>query len=101
MVRLTSRNILVAAHDLIVTALAIVVTFHVRFDDAQLVERLNVLPTFLPGFVLYAGLVYYFFQLYKGKWRFASLPDLFNIFRASTVLALSLLVLDYLLVAPN
>ena len=33
--------------------------------------------------------------------RFASLPDLFNIFRAVTVLALSLLVLDYILVAPN
>src|SRR5205807_6546514 len=55
----------------------------------------------LPGFVLYAGFVYSFFQLYKSKWRFASLPDLYNIFRAATVLALSLLVLDYVLVSPN
>jgi FlaA1/EpsC-like NDP-sugar epimerase len=35
------------------------------------------------------------------KWRFTSLPDLFNIVRAVTVLAVSLLVLDYILVAPN
>ena len=55
----------------------------------------------LPGFLIYAAAIYAFFQLYKTKWRFASLPDLFNIFRAVTVLALSLLVLDYILVAPN
>jgi O-antigen biosynthesis protein WbqV len=34
------------------------------------------------------------------KWRFASLPDLRNIFRAVTVLAISLLVLDYILLYP-
>src|SRR5918995_1671560 len=101
MVRLTSRNVLVAAHDLLVTAAAIFVTFHVRFEGEQLAESMNALLAFLPGFVVYAGLVYYFFQLYKGKWRFASLPDLYNIFRASTVLAVSLLVLDYILLAPN
>src|SRR5829696_394452 len=101
MVRLTSRNVLVAAHDLVVTAAAIFVTFQIRFEDSQLAERINALAIFLPGFVLYAGFIFYFFQLYKGKWRFASLPDLYNIFRASTVLALSLLVLDYVLVSPN
>ena len=41
------------------------------------------------------------FQLYRSKWRFASLPDLFNIFRASSVLALALLVIDYVLVSPH
>jgi O-antigen biosynthesis protein WbqV len=56
---------------------------------------------FLPPFVLYAGLVYAVFDLYRSKWRFASLPDLSNILRASSVLAVSLLVLDYILVAPN
>jgi O-antigen biosynthesis protein WbqV len=35
------------------------------------------------------------------KWRFASLPDLRNIFRAVTVLAISLLVLDYVLLYPT
>ena len=55
----------------------------------------------MPGFLVYAGIVYWLFHLYRGKWRFASLPDLSNIFRAVTVLALSLLVLDYVLVAPN
>jgi len=44
---------------------------------------------------------YFLFPLYEAKWRFASLPDLMNIVRASTVLAVSLLVLDYVLLAPN
>ena len=59
------------------------------------------LVLFLPGFIVYAGIVYFLFHLYEAKWRFASLPDLMNIVRAATVLAVSLLVLDYVLVAPN
>ena len=51
--------------------------------------------------MLYAGLVYAFFGLYKAKWRFTSLPDLYNIVRAATVLAVTLLALDYVLLAPN
>ncbi len=51
--------------------------------------------------MLYAGFVYGFFGLYKSKWRFTSLPDLYNIVRAATVLAVTLLALDYVLVAPN
>jgi O-antigen biosynthesis protein WbqV len=39
--------------------------------------------------------------LHRNKWRFTSVPDLFNLFQASTVLAISLLALDYVLVAPN
>ena len=45
--------------------------------------------------------VYFVFGMHRNKWRFTSVPDLFNIFRAVTVLAVSLLVLDYILLAPN
>ena len=76
-------------------------SFYIRFEGAGLAERKDLLVSVIPAFVLYAGLVYALFELYKTKWRFASLPDLFHIFRASTVLAVSLLVLDYVLLAPN
>ena len=99
--KLTPRQLLVLLHDLVVTAAAIVVSFYLRFDATGLVERLPSLYLFLPGFLLYAAGIYQVFHLYKGKWRFASLPDLANIVRAVTVLAVSLLVLDYILVAPN
>jgi FlaA1/EpsC-like NDP-sugar epimerase len=96
-----SRKALVIAHDLLATAAAIVASFYIRFEADGLAERARPLLLFLPAFVVYAGIIYYLFHLYESKWRFASLPDLGNIVRASTVLAVSLLVLDYILVAPN
>ena len=99
--RLTPRQMLIVVHDLVATAAAILASFYVRFEEKGLVERWDYLITFLPLFVLYAAVVYFIFGLYRAKWRFASLPDLQNIFRASTVLALSLLVLDYILVTPG
>lgn len=99
--KLTSRQILIVLHDLLATAAAIVVTFLLRFEDAALNERLYGLARFLPVFLIYAAAVYFVIGLHQNKWRFTSLPDLYNIFRASTVLALSLLALDYVLLAPN
>ena len=101
MIRLSSRQWLIVLHDLAVTAAAIVATFFLRFEDARLTEYLSGLPSWLPGFVILAGVVYAAFGLYKAKWRFASLPDLGNIFRAATVLALTLLVADYVMLSPN
>src|ERR1043166_8426964 len=98
---LTPRQYLIVAHDLLATVLAIVASFFIRFEETGLAERFDGLIRFLPGFVIYAGLIYYLFGLHASKWRFTSLPDLFNIVRAVTVLALSLLVLDYILVSPQ
>ena len=91
---------LVVAHDLFATAAAVVVSFYVRFEAAGWESRLDGLMPILPGFVLYAGCVYFLFGLHESKWRFTSLPDLGNIVRAATVLAVSLLALDYVLVSP-
>jgi O-antigen biosynthesis protein WbqV len=99
---MTSRKALIVAHDLVATAAAILAAFYLRFEGADgLAERLPMLAYLLPPIVIYAGFVYSFFHLDDAKWRFASLPDLYNIFRSASVLALSLLVIDYILVAPN
>jgi len=95
------RRTLVIAHDMAVTALALLFSFYVRFEEAGLASRFDILRIFLPLFLIYAAGIYWAFDLYKSKWRFASLPDLWNIFRAVSVLAVSLLVLDYLLVSPQ
>ena len=95
------RRVLIIVHDLAMTAAAMLAAFYFRFEDIGLAERFHWLLIILPGYLVYAGVVYWIFKLYAAKWRFASLPDLWNIFRAVTVLALSLLVLDYVLVAPN
>src|SRR3974390_2200791 len=99
--KLTSRQILIVLHDLLATAAAIVLTFFVRFESVGLYQRIAGLKVFLPFFVLYATVIYFVFGLHRNKWRFTSVPDLYNIFRASTVLAVSLLALDYVLLTPN
>lgn len=97
----TYKLAVMIAHDLVATALAVILTFVVRFDGVLLAERLHALPLLLPPFVLFAGFVYARFKLYRTKWRFASLPDLAGIVRAASVLALTLLVIDYVLVSST
>ncbi|MFZ1001635.1 MAG: nucleoside-diphosphate sugar epimerase/dehydratase [Pseudolabrys sp.] len=99
--KLTSRQVLIVLHDLLATMAAVVVTFLMRFEGSALTERLRGLERFLPFFLVYAAVVYFILGLHRNKWRFTSIPDLYNLFRASSVLAISLLALDYVLVAPN
>ncbi|HSZ67845.1 MAG TPA: SDR family NAD(P)-dependent oxidoreductase [Xanthobacteraceae bacterium] len=95
------RRVLIVVNDLFFTALALLATFYVRFENGGFYERLHWLLAYLPVYLIYAGTVYWLFSLYIGKWRFASLPDLWNILRAVTVLAVSLLILDYILLYPT
>ena len=99
---LTPRNLLIAAHDALATALALFVAFYVRFEGAgAFYERVPTLLQILPYFVVFSMVVCYFFNLTTTKWRFISLPDALNILRVSAVLTVALLVLDYILLAPN
>src|ERR1700739_2874587 len=96
------RNYLIALHDAGATAFAFFVAFYLRFEGGeQFVERLPLLFRILPYFLALGVVVCYVFNLTTTKWRFISLPDALNILRVATVLALALLVLDYILVAPN
>jgi FlaA1/EpsC-like NDP-sugar epimerase len=97
----TPRMWLILTHDLLATAAAVVASFFIRFEEDGLAQRWRLLVVLLPAFLVYSGFIYGFSGLYKAKWRFTSLPDLFNIVRAATVLAVTLLALDYVLVAPN
>ena len=99
--RVALQRVLTISHDVLVTAVALIAAFLLRFEPDGLMERLHEILLLLPGFLVFAALVFYRFRLYRSKWRFASLPDIANILGASTVLALTLVVIDYILVAPN
>ena len=98
---LTWRNVLIAFHDALATAFAVVTSFYLRFEGSGLTERLPLLLRILPYFIIFSVVVCYVFRLTTTKWRFISLPDFFNIVKTSTVLALMLLVLDYIFISPN
>src|SRR3954447_2489153 len=97
---LTLRNLLIAVHDALATTLAVFASFYLRFEGDAFFERLPLLLRILPYFVAFSIVVCYASNLTTTKWRFISLPDALNIVRVATVLALALLVLDYLLVVP-
>lgn len=98
---LSSRNLLIALHDVLATAAALLASFYVRFEGDSLTDRLPLLFKILPFFLLFSVVVFFVFNLTTAKWRFISLPDALNIVRAATVLTLTLLVIDYIFVAPN
>src|SRR5258708_8764268 len=99
---LTPRNALIAVHDALATAFAVLASFYLRFEGGELFyDRLPLLLRILPYFVAFSVVVCYIFNLTTTKWRFISLPDALNILRSATVLAVALLVLDYIFVAPN
>src|SRR5579859_1619192 len=99
---LTLRNYLIALHDAGASAAAFFVAFYLRFEGAeQFWERMPLLLRILPYFLVLSVVVCYLFNLTTTKWRFISLPDALNILRAASLLAVALLVLDYILVAPN
>src|ERR1700744_3454588 len=99
---LTLRNYLTALHDVAATTFAFFVAFYLRFEGGEaFVERLPLMLRILPYFLVLSVVVCYLFNLSTTKWRFISLPDALNILRVATVLATALLVLDYILVAPN
>ena len=98
---LTVRNLLIAVHDALATALAIFASFYLRFEGDAFFDRLPILLRILPLFTAFSVVVCYTFSLTTTKWRFISLPDALNILRTATVLTLGLVVLDYIFVAPN
>jgi O-antigen biosynthesis protein WbqV len=101
LLNLTRRNGLIAIHDALATTIAVLSSFFLRFSGDGLDDRLPLLLIILPPFVAFSVVICYIFNLTTTKWRFISLPDVFNIVRVATILAVTLLVLDYVFVSPN
>ncbi|MDR2874795.1 MAG: polysaccharide biosynthesis protein [Methylobacillus sp.] len=84
-----SRSVAVFAHDAVVAAFAWAVAFLLRFNFTIPPDYIgNMLHTLLWVVPLQA-LIFWRFGLYRGMWRFASLPDLRRILLAVGVAALA------------
>ncbi|HLW93455.1 MAG TPA: SDR family NAD(P)-dependent oxidoreductase [Roseiarcus sp.] len=92
------KRLAVIIHDLATTPVAIGLALFLSFPIVAPL-RVEALVWIFPLFTVYAGVIYRLSRLYEAKWRFASLPDLFNIFRAASILAVSLVIVDLGLVA--
>ncbi len=93
------RRIIVILHDVAVAALAWVVAYWLRFNLDVPHEFAHVMLARLPIVLVVHAAVFWSFGLYRGLWRYASLPDLRNIVVAVGTAALAvptlITLLDY------
>ncbi len=84
MIKFSPRTTAVFIHDLIMVVLAWELAWLARFNFSMPPSAYwEANLTALPFVIAIQCLINWQFGLYKGLWRFASLPDLWNIFRAA------------------
>jgi FlaA1/EpsC-like NDP-sugar epimerase len=90
--RLRSRTA-AFTHDLLMVPAAWMLAYWTRFNLEEIPPefRANALAM-LPVVIVICGAVYWSFGLYRGVWRFASLPDLVRITKAVVAATLAVLV---------
>jgi FlaA1/EpsC-like NDP-sugar epimerase len=92
------RGFVVYLHDLAMTAAAFLVAFHVRVgEEYWQAFGTEAMWTALPVLLLLAVPVYWFGGLYRGVWRYASIPDLVRLLRAVTVLTAAFVAAMFLI----
>jgi O-antigen biosynthesis protein WbqV len=79
------RALLAFVHDVLMAALSVVVSLYLRLGGGIVDYKPPLTITYVLSFTLIAASVFLLTGLYRGIWRYASLPDLFNIARAVTL----------------
>lgn len=98
MLRLPTRflSILAYAHDAIVVCAAWIFAFMLRFNFAIPNRFIFFIAVSLPIVFVVHSVNFYVFGLYRGLWRFASLPDFKRILRAVLLSALIVALISYM-----
>ncbi len=94
------KTLWVIAHDFASTCGALALAMVLRGEPPIQPPETEVQVIAVLSFGLFAVLIYKFNSLYASRWRFASLSDLFGIFKAVTMLTGVMLMADYL-VSPR
>ena len=81
----SSRAIFAFLHDVAMAALSFVLALYLRLGADALTREPRLTLLYGIAFTAIAALVFLVTGLYRGIWRYASLPDLFNIARAATL----------------
>ncbi len=83
------RSVLVFLHDLAAATVAWLVAYWLRFNFDIPPDYMAAMWSALPAVLVVQGACFYAFGLYRGLWRFASVPDLKRILMACGVAALA------------
>jgi len=84
----SSRANAAFGHDVIMAAVSFVLSFYLRVGDTLASYSLGLLLGYDLAFAAIAGAVFWWTGLYRGIWRYASLPDMLALLRAVTIVML-------------
>jgi len=82
------RALLAYLHDVVMVPLSLVASLYLRIGNDIVHYEPRLTAAYVAAFTLIAAGVFLLTGFYRGIWRFASLPDLFNIARAVTLTVL-------------
>jgi O-antigen biosynthesis protein WbqV len=91
------RALLAFLHDVAMAALSFALALFLRLGEAILQYEPQLMVLYGAVFTGIAAMVFLVTGLYRGIWRYASLPDLFNIARAATLTELIFLPVMFVL----
>lgn len=95
--RLRSRTA-AFAHDLMMVPVAWLLAYWTRFNFERIpAEFLGTAVQMLPVVMALCAVLYWTFGLYRGVWRFASLPDLLRILKAVAATTLAVVVVLFVI----
>ena len=89
------RRAIVVAHDVVMTAIALVASFLLRWGTDDFLARFERIGLICLAAMPLACLAYWFFRLQRSPWRFVSISDLGRIAAAVTVPAVFLAVVEF------
>jgi len=94
--RISARGAIAFGHDIVMAALAFMISMYLRVGDAVFVYSPELLIRGTLVFTVIAAVVFRFMGLYRGVWRYASLNDLWAIAKATTLIILLFLSVLFL-----
>jgi O-antigen biosynthesis protein WbqV len=92
------RPLTAAIHDIGMAALSFVAALYLRLGSAMLPQTGGFLVEGTVLFTVVCGVVFWRMQLYRGVWRYASLPDLIGLLKAVTLAHLVFLLIMFFLI---
>ena len=91
---LLHRNfLLVLIGDLVLVSLSWIGAYYLRFNFEIPTESAGLMIRLLPLVIIIKILAFYFFDLYKGMWRYTSIADLFSIIKTAVTSSLVLVAI--------
>src|SRR5579863_6031504 len=86
--KVTSRAFATFVHDILMAAVSFILSFYLRVGGDILHYSPGLLATYDLAFAATAAVIFRWSGLYRGIWRYASLPDLLALLRAVTLIIL-------------